>query len=81
MLVHARIDSIISKASFPNLQLHPKKRTALSGKNMSEESAPICESDVFVFDKEISKFSHKLDKEGMVRSSSPRRKIPERFAH
>lgn len=48
---------------------------------MLGESALICESDVFVFGKEISKFSHKLDKEDMDRSFLPKRRIPGKFAH
>ena len=58
-----------------------KKHTILSGKNMLEENVPTCESDESVFARVISKSLHKLDKGDMDKSSSPKRKIPERCVH
>ena len=58
-----------------------KKHTVLSGRSMLVENALIYESDVSVFVRATSRFSHKLDKVDMDRSSSPKRKIPVKSVH
>ena len=48
---------------------------------MSVESVPTSENVEFVFDKAISRFSHKLDKVDMAKFFLRRRRTLERFVH
>lgn len=72
------LDSATSKPNSLHLPQPTKKHIILSGRNMLEESVPTCERDESVFARVISKSLHKLDKVDMDRSSSLRRRIPER---
>jgi hypothetical protein len=78
MLALAKPDSLTSNPNIPHPQLHQKKHTILSGRNMLAESEPTFESAESVSDKETFRFLRRLDRVGMVRSSSPRKRTPER---
>jgi hypothetical protein len=79
MLVLARIASITSNPNTPIRQKPQKKHTILFGINIPAESVLTCASVVFVFVKEISRFSHKSAKVATVKSFWHRRRILGKF--
>jgi hypothetical protein len=78
--VLVRIVSAISRQNILLRQLRQQRFMILFGINTRDESVRTCESVVFVFARETSRFSHRSDRVDMVRFSSLKRRTPERFA-